>query len=54
MMEILCTIGLIFDIYLLNYLFKKEDNSNGKFLCYWEEPIKNKKLYKKDMQITER
>ena len=53
MLEIMCTLGLIFNIYLLNYLFKKEDKSNGKFLCYLEEPIKNKKLYNKDNILNE-
>ena len=55
MLEIMCTIGLIFDIYLLNYLFKKEDKSNGNFLCYCEEPNKNKnkKIYNKDSKLQE-
>lgn len=51
MMEILCATGLFFNIYLLNYLFKKEDITNGKFLCHWEEPIKNKKFYNKDNKL---
>ena len=40
MLEIICTLGLIVDIYILNYLLKKEDKSNGRLLCYWEEIIK--------------
>lgn len=43
MMEILCATGLFFNIYLLNYLLKIEDRSNGRLLCQWD-PIDYKKL----------
>lgn len=43
MMEVICTIGLFFNIYLLNYLLKNEDKSNGRLLCQWET-IDYKKL----------
>ena len=43
MLEIIGTICLIFDLYLLNYLLKIEDRSNGRLLCQWD-PIDYKKL----------
>ena len=53
MMEIICATGLFFNIYLLNYLLKKEDRSNGRLLCYYEEIVKNKNLYNKDNKLHE-
>jgi hypothetical protein len=42
-MEVICTVGLFFNIYLLNYLLKNEDTSNRRLLCQLE-PIEYKKL----------
>jgi len=43
-MEVICTVGLFFNIYMIHYLLKIEDSSNGRLICQWD-PIDYKKLY---------
>ena len=43
MMEVICTVGLFFNIYMINYLLQIEDTSNGRLLCQCD-PIDYKKL----------
>jgi hypothetical protein len=43
MLEVFCTVGLFFNIYMINYLLKIEDTSNGRLLCQYD-PIDYKKL----------
>ena len=43
MLEVICAIGLFFNIYMINYLLQIEDTSNGRLLCQCD-PIDYKKL----------